>query len=338
MAEKKKASPKKTTTARRRRKNKAARKSKHSGVLVTGVCGRLGLQFVRALHRQERVIGIDRRKGEQLPSDVIHHDIDIRRRKSRDIFRTADVRAVVHLGVMHDPRRSSEERHAWNVDVFHSILQYIRAYKIPKLVLLSTAAVYGPHPDNPQFIAEDYALMGGARNPDMRDLIEVDMLAQSYFWRNPECETVILRPSHIVGTVRNGVMEYARMPRPPMVMGFDPMIQLLHEVDLVDALMHALAPGVSGIFNVAGPGQVPLTEVIDTLDREPLRLPRRLLRGIIALSHQMKAVGFHDAQLDYLMYSCMVDTSRAERKLEFKPGYDVRSCLQEARYCIQEEP
>ncbi len=308
------------------------------GVLVTGACGRLGLQLVRRLHRIEKVISIDRRPGTLLPADVVHHDIDIRRRKSRDIFRTSGVRAVVHLGIMHDPRRSSAERHSWNVEVFSSILQYIRTYRIPKLVLMSTAAVYGPHPDNPQFITEDTTLMGGARDPELRDLIEVDMAAQSYFWRNPQCETVILRPTHIVGTVRNGVMEYARIKRPLLAMGFDPMVQLVHELDLVTAIERALAPGVSGIFNVAGPGQLPLTRVVEDLDRSPLRLPSRVLRTVIGLSSQLRAVGLRQAQVDYLMYPCMVDTSRSRRKLGLAGMHDIDACILEARHCIAEEP
>jgi len=313
-------------------------KKKKSGVLVTGICGRLGLQLVRVLHRTERVIGIDRRKGSMLPLDVVHHDIDIRRRKARDIFRKAKVRAVVHLGVMHDPRQPSAERHSWNVDGFNSILQFIRAYNIPKLVLLSTGAVYGPNPDNPQFISEDYTLMGGARDPELRDLIEVDMLGQSYFWRNPECETVILRPTQIVGTVRNGVMEYARMPRSPMALGFDPMIQLVHEQDVVRALMLALEPGISGIFNIASKGQMPLSRVLQDLGRDPIHLPSRMLRGALRLSHQLKTIGFHEAQVDYIMYTCMLDTSRTERKLGFTPEHDIHSCIREARHCISEEP
>jgi UDP-glucose 4-epimerase len=224
------------------------------------------------------------------------------------------------------------------VDGFNSILQYIRAYRIPKLVLLSTGAVYGPNPDNPQFIPEDYTLMGGARDPELRDLIEVDMLAQSYFWRNPECETVILRPTQIVGTVRNGVMEYARVPRPPMALGFDPMIQLVHEKDVVRAVLMALEPGVSGIFNIAGAGQMPLSRVIRDLGRDPVVVPSSMLRSILKLSHRLKAVGFHEAQVDYIMYPCMLDTTRAARKLGFSPEHDIRACIEEGRHCISEEP
>jgi UDP-glucose 4-epimerase len=52
-------------------------------------------------------------------------------------------------------------------------------------VVLSSANVYGPRPDNPQFLTEEAPLLGSQDFSDIRDLIEVDMLAQSFFWRNP---------------------------------------------------------------------------------------------------------------------------------------------------------
>ena len=46
--------------------------------------------------------------------------------------------------------------------------------------------------------------MAGRQFSEMRDLVKLDMYAQSFVWKHPELETVILRPVNIVGpTVRN---------------------------------------------------------------------------------------------------------------------------------------
>ena len=79
------------------------------------------------------------------------------------------------------------------------LLEYVAQFHVPKLVVLSSANVYGPQPSNPQFLTEDAPLLGGQNFSDIRDLVEVDMLAQSFFWKLPETETVILRPVHILG-------------------------------------------------------------------------------------------------------------------------------------------
>ncbi len=81
------------------------------GVAVTGICGRLGRRVCRLLHRETRVVGIDRRPFPDKPKDVEHWPVDLRRKKTQDVFRggAARINAVVHLGVMHDPRESGAQ-------------------------------------------------------------------------------------------------------------------------------------------------------------------------------------------------------------------------------------
>ena len=164
--------------------------TKSQPIIITGIVGRLGRRLARRLHRDQRVIGIDRRPFADRPKDIEHHQIDIRRKKTRDVFRSTPIRAIVHLGIMHDPRASASEHHLWNVAGFQKILEYVAHYDVPELMLLSSANVYGPRPDNPQFLTEDAPLLGGASFSEIRDLVEIDMLAQSFFWKRPETETV----------------------------------------------------------------------------------------------------------------------------------------------------
>ena len=112
-------------------------------------------------------------------------------------------------------------------------------------MVLSSANVYGPDPGNVQFLSENAPLLGAQRFSAIRDLMEVDMLAQNFLWRCPQVETVILRPCHILGAVRNAPSNYLRLERPVTVLGYDPMVQVLHEKDLVHAVECALRPGAS---------------------------------------------------------------------------------------------
>ena len=60
-------------------------------VMVTGACGRLGKHVVRVLHRERHVIGVDRRPFPDKPKDVAHEQVDIRRKKLKDVFRAERV-------------------------------------------------------------------------------------------------------------------------------------------------------------------------------------------------------------------------------------------------------
>ncbi|HTU60020.1 MAG TPA: NAD-dependent epimerase/dehydratase family protein, partial [Polyangiales bacterium] len=125
--------------------------SSGGAVVITGICGRMGQLLARRLHRDMPVIGIDRRRFDGMPADIVHHQIDVRRRKTQDIFRGGGIRAVVHLGVMHNLRESDRTHHSWNVVGFQKLLEYVSLYNVPKLVVMSSAMLYGPSPDNPHF-------------------------------------------------------------------------------------------------------------------------------------------------------------------------------------------
>jgi len=297
-------------------------------VVITGIVGRLGRRLARRLHRERRVIGIDRRPFEGCPKDIEHHQIDIRRKKTREIFRNTPVAAVVHLGVMHDPRVNAAEHHAWNVAGFQKILEFVAQYQVPKLVLLSSANVYGPRPDNPQFLSEEAPLLGGAAFSEIRDLVEVDMLAQSFFWKRPETETVILRPVHIIGTVKNAPSNYLRLPVVPTLLGFDPMIQVVHEEDTVRAIDLALRRGVRGIFNVAGPPPAPLSRVIKALGRPSLPIPHPLAAAMLRPLWRMRVASFPAPVLDHIRYVCMVDDQRARETLGYAPTRSLEQTVQ----------
>ncbi len=297
-------------------------------VLLTGLCGRLGRRVARRLHRKTTVVGVDRRPFELGPKDVEHHAIDLRRTKVRDVFRHRSYSAVVHLGVLHDPRASQDEHHAWNVEGFARLCDYVAAYDVKKLVVLSSANVYGPRPENPQFLAEETSLLAGARFSDMRDLVDIDMLAQSFFWKRPDVETVVLRPVHIVGPVRNAPSNYLRLSAIPTLMGFDPMVQIIHVEDVVSAIECALAPGVRGIFNLAGPPPLPLSKLIAATGRPSFPVPHSLAEAAMKNLWRIRATSFPVPELDHIRYVCMVDDRRAREALGFTHRHDVGRAIE----------
>jgi UDP-glucose 4-epimerase len=296
-------------------------------VIVTGICGRLGRRVARFLHRERGVIGLDRRPFPDRPKDIEHCQIDLRRKKAKEVFRNRNIAALVHLGVMHDPRDSGEDHHTWNLLGFQKLLEYAKQYDVPKVVLLSSANVYGPRPDNAQFLTEDAPLLAASAFSDMRDLVELDMLAQSFFWKHPNTETVILRPAHILGTVRNAPSNYLRLPVVPTLMGFDPMMQAVHQDDVVSAIRLALLPGVRGIFNIGGPPALPLSHAITMLDRGHLPVPHPMARMMLDRLWKMRLTSFPAPELDFIRYVCMVDDSRAREVLGYSHRYGIEETL-----------
>lgn len=297
-------------------------------MVVTGISGNLGRTLAKLLHQTERVIGLDRRPFVGKPKDIEMHELDLRKKKAEDVFRKNPIRAVIHMGIMHDPRMNEEEHHSFNVVGTHRILDYCAKYGVKKVVVLSSANVYGPSPDNSNFLTEDAPLMAASRFAGVRDLIEVDMLANGFFWRHPNIETVILRPVHIVGpNIKNAPSNYLRLRYPWMVAGFDPMVQLIHVADAARALAEALRPEAKGVYNVVGPGEVPLSAVLRELGRSPIPVPHPVARGALKLLFQYRLANFPPPELDHLQFLCAVDGGRWQQELQWRPQYNMRETI-----------
>ena len=297
-------------------------------VLVTGIAGNLGRVVARLLHTEAHVVGLDRRPFAGKPKDVDHHQVDLRKAKAEEVFRAHRIDALIHLGIMHDPRMPRSEAHSFNVVGTSRILDLCVRHGVRKVVVLSSANVYGPRPDNSSFLPEETPLMAAERFSEIRDLIELDMVAQSFMWKHPELETVILRPVNIVGpTVRNAPSNYLRLARPVTVLGFDPMVQLIHEEDVGRALVLALRPGLRGVFNVAGPGEVPLSSILRELGRQPVPVPHPIVRALVRRAFDARLTGFPPEEIDHIQYLCVVDGSRFAREAGWAPARSMRETI-----------
>jgi UDP-glucose 4-epimerase len=299
-----------------------------SVVVLTGISGNLGRVVAKLLHRTQSVVGIDRRPFVGKPKDIEHVQVDLRKKKSEDVFRHHQVRAIIHMGIMHDPRMSAEDHHSFNILGTTRVLDCAARFGVKKVVVLSSASVYGPSPDNPMFLTEEAPLMAASRFPSVRDLIEVDMMAHAFFWKHPAIETVVLRPVHIVGpTIHNAPSNYLRLMRPMMLAGFDPMVQLIHAEDVASALSAALEPGRRGVFNVVGPGEVPLSAIHRELGHRPIPVPHPLARPLLGRLFRLHLAGFPPEELDHVQFLCMVDGQRWQKATGFRPRYSMRETI-----------
>lgn len=300
-------------------------------IVVTGIAGRLGRLLAQRLHREPdlQVLGIDHRPFADRPRDVEHLQVDLRSNRAMELFRkrAGDIAALVHMGIVHDPRKSPEERHEINVTGTARLLAACAGCKVPKVLVLSSANAYGARPGNPQFLGEDAPLLGAQSDAVMRDLIELDMLASSFFWKHSDIETVILRPVHILGRVHNAPSNYLRRQVVPTLLGFDPMVQVVHEADVVEAIFLALRAGVRGIFNVPGPGELPISAMLRELGRQALPVPHALFTRALALLFRGKMSSFPAAELDHIRYTCMVDGTRAREILGYRPRHSLKETL-----------
>lgn len=295
-------------------------------IVVTGASGSFGRVAVRWLaSRGHAVTAVDLDDGAPLPAGVTLHRLDVRKRGFEDVVRRVHPDALIHLAMVRRFGRRAEERHRINFEGTAKVFEVGRQNGVKKMIFMSRATVYGALPDQPQFVTEEHPPAAGRTFPEIQDLIAADLYASAMLWRHPEIETVLLRPVNVLGpSVRTLMNRYLGRSRVFTVLGFDPIQQVLHEDDLGLAFEHALEPGVRGVFNVTGPGEVPLHVMIDEAGASAVPIPERLI-GLVK-----GRLGFPEipkGALEYLKYPCTVDGTRFRDATGFTPAHGLVETL-----------
>ena len=142
-----------------------------------------------------------------------------------------------------------------------------------------------------------------------------------------EVKQVTSEKVYILGAVRNAPSNFLRLPTVPTLLGFDPMVQVIHEADVVLAIRRALAAGKRGIFNVAGPEPLPLSSAIKILGRKSVPVPYTIGKILVRRMWSLRLTNFPAPELDHIRYVCMVDDRRARAELGYQPATPIEETV-----------
>ncbi len=293
-------------------------------VLITGIAGGQGSLVAQRLRGRVDVIGVDRVPWRGRPRDIPFHQVDLRKKKFEDLLRTERPDTVIHLAFVRHFRGDPSLRHEINVTGTKRLLEFATAHGVERLLVLSSSYVYGALPDNPYYLDEDAPLQVSRTYPEVRDLAELDTLASAFLWRHPEVATTILRPVNVLGTqVHSAIGQYLRLQYVPMIAGFNPMLQFIHEEDVADAIVLAMEKSLRGVFNLVGPGAVPMSVAIEETGGVAVPLPEILTRPVIAALFRFGLYPFPPGVIDFAKYPCTIDGTRFRAATGFEPRFEL---------------
>jgi UDP-glucose 4-epimerase len=130
------------------------------------------------------------------------------------------------------------------------------------IVVKSSTLVYGSAASDPTTFHEDTPRTSPARNSVERALIEAESLVRDFSEDNPATLVTVLRFANVLGThLTTPISRNLSRPVCPSIFGFDPLLQFVEEDDVVRALLHVTRGSIPGLYNVAGDGRLPWSEV-----------------------------------------------------------------------------
>lgn len=279
-------------------------------VAVTGAARGVGALLTRRLAASEHVkhvVAIDERRGDV--TEAQWHVLDVRDPAIAEKLRGADV--VVHLALDLDLETDAAARTAYNVRGTQTVLTAAAAAGVHRVVLCTSAMVYGAHPDNDVPLAEDAELRATAEATGVGDLLEIERLAKRAPRAHPGLNVTVLRPAVLVGGgTDTALTRYFESPRLLVVAGSRPTWQFCHVEDLVSALEFAALEKAEGELAVGCDGWLEQEEVEELTGIRRMELPSAVALGAASRLHRLGLTPSPAGDLEYTMHPWVVSGHR----------------------------
>jgi UDP-glucose 4-epimerase len=251
-----------------------------AAVAITGVSGFLGQGLLRRLAAPPPakspagagIIGLDISAPAFRSRDLAMHLVDVTRADLVPLLEGADI--LVHLAGVHDAIPDEDLMARVNVAGTRRVLEAAGAAGVGKVILVSSATVYGAWPNNPIPLNEDAPLRPNPGFPLAAHKAEAERLLAEWSAGHPDSVVTVLRLATVVGPRADHALARLLRSRLPLGLSGAPApVQFLHEDDAVAALALAVSTELPGAYNVAADGW---------LSREDLRgvLGRRFQPGV----------------------------------------------------------
>jgi UDP-glucose 4-epimerase len=295
-------------------------------VLVTGLGTFWGGRVAQALENDpsiEIIVGLDTSD----PTVKLERTEFVRADQGYSILarivRATQVDTILHTFLVLDSTKmSGRSLHEINVIGTMNLLAAAGApdSSVRHVVVKSSTLVYGASHRDPTWFREDMARTRPARTRVERSLLEVESYLRDFAEDSPHVTVALLRFANVLGTdIVTPISKALSLPVVPSIFGFDPLLQFVEEDDVVRALEFVMRTNLSGIYNVAGDGRLPWSEVASMVGKRLWPLPPVLTALSAAPLTRLGVLELPDEVIDLLRYGRGADNSRLKRA-----GFDYR--------------
>jgi UDP-glucose 4-epimerase len=248
-------------------------------VLVTGLGTFWGGRAAQALEQDDDVdviVGLDIEE----PSVELERTEFVRADEGYSILsrivKAARIDTILHTFLIVDTTRTSPRTvHETNVIGTMNLLAAASGTStVRTLIVKSSTLVYGSNPEDPAWFREDMRRSRPPRTPVEQSLLEVEGYLRDFADDNDHVNVSVLRYCNVLGPdIRTPLRSALELPLVPSVLGYDPSFQFVHEHDVVRSMLYVLENDLRGVYNIAGDGKLPWSEIVRICGKRMAPLP-----------------------------------------------------------------
>jgi len=289
-------------------------------VLITGLGTFWGGRVAQALEADPSVdviVGLDRHE----PTMQLERTEYVRSDESYSILarivKAARIDTIVHTFLVVDSTMMrSRTMHEINVIGTMNLFAAASApgSTVRDVVVKSSTLVYGSDPRDPTWFSEESRRSALPRSTVERSLLEVEGYVRDFAVDNPHVAVAIMRFSNVLGPdITTPIAKALELPLVPSVFGYDPRLQFVHETDVVRAILFALETRLQGVYNVAGDGLLPWSEVAAICGKRTFPLPPIGMGFLNGPLSRFAGIELPNELLDVLRHGRGVDNRRLKQ-------------------------
>ena len=318
-------------------------------VAVTGATGEIGRPFIRHLEKTPGVSSI--RAMARRPfvpidhgwarTDFVRGDVtnpdDV-----AEFVRGADV--VVHLAfLILGDRRSTR---ATNLRGSRVVFEKAVAAGCARIVYTSSIAAYGFSASHPPLLTEDTPAIDteyfyySAQKAELEAALNTAVTGSG-------TETFVFRPPFVGGPGAHALLlilpqvriasklPSSRLAKRLLALArglpeFGVPLQIVHVEDVAAALCAAvIGAGKPGVYNLAAPGQLTMTDIADALGWRRVQLPQALAQSVAHIQRRLPAAPAMSDWVQTLTVPVIMATAKAERDLGWRATRDAATTLRQ---------
>jgi nucleoside-diphosphate-sugar epimerase len=295
---------------------------------VTGAAGPLGGALVERLAQHQsapKIVAIDTTRR-HLPG-ASWRVADVRDPALASRFE--GIETLVHLATDRAPTTPTDDRRAVNVRGTEVLLDAAVAAGVERVVLLTSAMVYGAYPGNPVPLPEDAPLIAEPPDGLVGDWVAMEHAGLKRTKGKLPLELTVVRPASLVGPVTDallpGLFEAVRL------LGIRDARchwQFCHVDDLLDALVAASLGQVSGVVTVGCDGWLSRANVEAIAGMRSVVLPSAVAFATADRLHRVGVLASPSSDIHYLVHPWVIGSQQL-RASGWEPRWTNEAALRE---------
>ena len=304
-------------------------------IVIVGVQGFKAHNLLKHFEKNpkyKKVIAIDSKKPNITLKKTKYYKLDLTEPSAdvslAEILKKENCDTLIHTALPTTPPKNESKSHEFIAIGTYYIFNACSAAAVRKVVMVSTSDIYGAFPSNPNYLTEKMPTRGHLQSRFLSDKSDAEKQALKYQKKHPDRIVTILIPCTVLGpSINSYKTRYFQRPFVITMLGFDPLLQFVHEDDVIEAMIKFIDEDHAGIYNLAGDGVLPLSRVIELCGKLNVKLTQIGFKSMVQLLWLLDLSPAPSSHVNFLRYLCIADNYKMKKDIGFTPKHTTKEAL-----------